>query len=127
MTLMCQQMGVSSSGYYAWRHREPSRRQQEDAVLTEAIKQVHEESRGTYGSPRVVDDLKERGFEVGRRRVARLMAQEGITGTPPKPFKRTTDSKHDHDIADNILDREFSVGAPDTAWATDISVPQKAA
>ena len=90
-------------------------------MLTAAIKEVHEESRGTYGSPRVLDDLKEGGFEVGRRRVARLMAEEGITGTPPKPFKRTTDSKHDHDIADNILDREFSVDAPDTAWATDIT------
>jgi len=114
-------MGVSRSGYYARKHREPSRREQEDAVLTAAIKEVHEESRGTYGSPRVLDDLKEGGFEVGRRRVARLMAEEGITGTPPKPFKRTTDSKHDHDIADNILDREFSVDAPDTAWATDIT------
>lgn len=121
MTMMCEQMGVSRSGYYARKHREPSRREQEDAVLTAAIKEVHEESRGTYGSPRVLDDLKEGGFEVGRRRVARLMAEEGITGTPPKPFKRTTDSKHDHDIADNILDREFSVDAPDTAWATDIT------
>jgi transposase InsO family protein len=118
---MCEQMDVSRSGYYAWKHHKPSRRQQEDAVLKEAIKEVHEESRGTYGSPRVLDDLKERGFEVGKRRVARLMADDGITGTPPKPFKRTTDSKHNHDIADNILDREFSVDAPDTAWATDIT------
>jgi transposase InsO family protein len=118
---MCEQMNVTRSGYYAWKHREPSQRQHDDAVLIEAIKESHEESRGTYGSPRVLDDLKERGFEVGRRRVARLMAEEGLTGTPPKPFKRTTDSKHNHDIADNVLDREFSVEAPDTAWATDIS------
>jgi transposase InsO family protein len=118
---MCEQMSVSRSGYYAWKHRKPSQRQQEDAVLIEAIKESHEESRGTYGSPRVLDDLKERGFAVGRRRVARLMTEEGLTGTPPKPFKRTTDSKHNHDIADNILDREFSVDAPDTAWATDIT------
>jgi putative transposase len=118
---MCEQLGVSRSGYYAWQCREPSKRQQDDAVLVEAIKKSHEESRGTYGSPRVLDDLKEQGFEVGRRRVARLMAEEGLTGTPPKPFKRTTDSKHSHDIADNILDREFSVEAPDTTWATDIT------
>lgn len=121
MTLMCDQLGVSRGGYYAWKNRKPSRRQQEDTVLKEAIKESHEASRGTYGSPRVVDDLKEQGFEVGRRRVARLMAEEGLTGTPIKPFKRTTDSKHNHDIADNILDREFSVDAPDTAWATDIT------
>jgi transposase InsO family protein len=118
---MCEQLGVSRSGYYAWQCREPSKRQQDDAVLVKAIKKSHEESRGTYGSPRVLDDLKERGFEVGRRRVARLMAEEGLTGTPPKPYKRTTDSKHNHDIADNILDREFSVETPDTAWATDIT------
>ena len=121
VALMCEQMSVSRSGYYAWKHRKPSQRQQEDAVLIEAIKESHEESRGTYGSPRVRDDLKDRGFAVGRRRVARLMTEEGLTGTPPKPFKRTTDSKHNHDIADNILDREFSVDAPDTAWATDIT------
>ena len=118
---MCEQLGVSRSGYYAWKHRKPSPRQQEDAVLKEAIKESHKESRGTYGSPRVLDDLKEAGFDVGRRRVARLMSEEGITGTPPKRFKRTTDSKHNHDIADNILDREFSVDAPDTVWATDIT------
>jgi putative transposase len=118
---MCEQLGVSRSGYYAWEHRKPSRRHQKDVVLKVAIKKSHDESSGTYGSPRVLDDLKERGFDVGRRRVARLMSEEGITGTPQKPYKRTTDSKHNHDIADNILDREFLVEAPDTAWATDIT------
>ena len=87
----------------------------------ETIKEVHKESRGTYGSPRMLDDLKERGFEVGRRRVARLMRDNGIVGTPPKPFKRTTDSKHSLDVADNLLNREFAVDATDTAWATDIT------
>jgi putative transposase len=77
-------------------------------VLVEKIKQVHQESRGTYGSPRVVDDLKEDGFEVGRRRVARLMQENGITGTPPKRFKVTTDSNHDFPVAANVLEREFS-------------------
>jgi len=121
VTLMCRQLDVSSSGYYAWKHRKPSRRARDDEVLVQKIKQVHKESRGTYGSPRVLDDLKEDGFEVGRRRVARLMKENGITGTPPKPFKRTTDSKHDLAIADNVLNREFTVEAPDTAWATDIT------
>jgi transposase InsO family protein len=69
----------------------------------------------------VLDDLKEQGFEVGRRRVARLMRENGITGTPPKPFKRTTDSNHDHAVADNVVNREFTVEAPDTVWATDIT------
>ena len=121
MTLMCEQLGVSTSGYYAWKHRGPSQRARQDDVLVAEIKQVHLESRGTYGSPRVLDDLKERGFEVGRRRVARLMRENELTGAPPKHFKRTTDSNHDLAIADNVLNREFAVEAPDTAWATDIT------
>ncbi len=121
VALMCRQLGVSSSGYYAWKERKPSRRAQEDAVLVKKIKQVHQESRGTYGSPRVVDDLKEDGFDVGRRRVARLMQENGITGASPKRFKVTTDSNHDFPVAANVLKREFSQEAPDMAWATDIT------
>jgi len=121
VALMCRQLEVSSSGYYAWKKRRPSRRAQEDAVLVEKIKQVHQESRGTYGSPRILDDLKEEGFEVGRRRVARLMQENGITGTTPKRFKVTTDSSHDFPVAANILERDFGQDAPDTAWATDIT------
>jgi len=85
------------------------------------IKQSHTASRGTYGSPRVHDDLKEQGFKVGRKRVARLMHEQGITGETPKPFRRTTDSKHSLEVADNLLDRKFKVEAPDQAWATDIT------
>jgi len=118
---MSRQLGVSRSGYYAWKHREPSCRAREDQELVQHIKEIHKESRGTYGSPRVLYDLKLRRFQVGRRRVARLMKENGITGTPPKPFKRTTDSKHDLGVADNVLNREFTVDAPDTAWATDIT------
>ena len=121
MSMMCQQLEVSRSGYYAWRKRAPSKREKEDNVLVKAIKKSHDESRGTYGSPRIVKDLKEEGFKVSRRRVVRLMAQEAITGTPPMRFKKTTDSKHGQTIAENILNREFEVTAPDTVWATDIT------
>jgi putative transposase len=119
--MMCKQLGVSRSGYYAWKRREPSQRQREDAVLVDKIRTIHTESRGTYGSPRVLDDLKEGGFEVGRRRVARLMRENGITGSPYKPFTRTTNSAHGLDVADNVLNREFTVEAPDMVWATDIT------
>jgi putative transposase len=94
VALMCRQLSVSRSGYYKWKVRKPSWRQKEDQKLKVAIKASHTASRGTYGSPRIVDDLREQGFEVSRRRVARLMAEEGITGTPKRPYKRTTDSKH---------------------------------
>ncbi len=90
-------------------------------MLKEEIVEIHKESKSTYGSPRIVDELKDRGFEIGRRRVARLMKENGITGVLPKRFKATTDSNHDFAIADNILERNFSQEAPDTAWATDIT------
>lgn len=121
VALMCRQLGVSSSGYYAWKHREPSLRAQRDAVLVDGIRRVHKESHGSYGSPRVARELKEDGIEVGRRRVARLMRGNGITGAPPKRFKVTTDSDHDFGVADNVLEREFAPEAPDMVWATDIS------
>lgn len=121
MTLMCDDLGVTPGGYYAWKKRKPSRRKQEDDVLKQAIKTSYQRSRGTYGSPRVLDDLKEDGFKVGRRRVARLMREEGLTGSPPRPYKRTTDSKHNDKVADNVLDRRFAVDAPNKVWATDIT------
>lgn len=78
MTLMCRVLGVSRSGYYAWTGREPSERARENAALTSKISEVHKESRGTYGSPRVHAELVAQGFEVGRHRIARLMREEGL-------------------------------------------------
>ncbi len=121
LTMMCRTLEVSRSGFYAWKKRNPSARQQENELLSKRIKQVHKESRGTYGSPRVHEELKAQGFEVGRNRVARLMHEQGITGKPPKRFTRTTDSKHGFPVADNVLDRNFKVDNPDQVWATDIS------
>src|SRR3989339_954621 len=121
VAMMCQQLGVSRSGYYAWKKGEPSRHQQRDEELVVHIKKSHTESQGRYGSPRVLDDLKEKGFQVGRKRVARLMRQEGISGNAPKPFRRTTDSKHNLKVEDNILDWKFEVAAPNQVWATDLT------
>ena len=121
VAMMCKQLGVSRSGYYASKRRGSSTRQREDAELVTHIKESHTKSRGTYGCPRVHDDLKDKGLQVGRKRVARLMRQEGLTGDAPKPFRRTTDSKHNLDVADNLLDRKFEVEAPDQAWVTDIT------
>jgi putative transposase len=118
---MCEQLEVTRGGYYAWKKRKPSQRKRDDDMLKEAIKTSHEQSRGTYGSPRVLDDLTEQGFKVSRRRVARLMREEGLTGTPLKPYKRTTDSKHNDEVADNILERDFTADAPNKVWATDIT------
>jgi len=121
VAMMCRQLRVSRSGYYAWATRKPSLRKQQDEQLVVEITTAHETSRGSYGSPRIVRDLKERGFHVGRRRVARLMRDNGITGHAPRRFRRTTDSKHSLGVADNVLNREFEVDAPNKVWATDIT------
>jgi len=121
VNMMCQCMGVSSSGFYAWRSRKPSSRAKRDAVLRARITTIHKKSRGTYGSPRVLRDLRAEGFRVGRKRIARLMADEGIVGREKRAFKKTTDSNHDNPIAANVLDRNFTVDAPDKAWVADIT------
>lgn len=121
VAFMCRQLGVSRSGFYAWCKRTPSQRTLQDALLVDEIKASHEQSRGTYGSPRVVKDLKERGIAVGRRRVARLMRRHGISGRRPRRFRKTTDSAHGFAVAANVLDRQFDVDRPDKVWATDIT------
>jgi transposase InsO family protein len=114
-------MNVSPSGYYAWRRRAPSNRAVEDAALAVQVARIHEESRRTYGSPRVHAELAAGGTRVGRKRVARLMRVNGIVGRRPKPFRRTTDSNHQEPVAGNVLNREFSVSRPNTVWAGDIT------
>jgi putative transposase len=121
LAMMCKQVGVSRSGYYAWKKRTPSKRQKQNKELLMHIEQAHKESHGTYGSPRVLKDIKELGFVVGRNRVARLMHAHGITGQAPPRFRRTTDSKHTLPIADNVLERKFEVDGPDKVWAADIT------
>jgi len=102
--------------------REPSKRQKDNERLKVEIRAVHKKSRKTYGSPRIHDDLKDSGLVVGKNRVARLMREDGIKGSMPKKFRRTTDSKHDRPIADNLLDRKFDqIDAPNRVWVGDIT------
>jgi transposase InsO family protein len=113
---------VSRSGYYAWKGRPASSRALADAALVIEIKTAHEAGRGHYGSPRVHRQLRRNGRHVGKKRVARLMHQEGIAAKRRKRFKvTTTDSKHADPIAPNILEREFDVALPNTAWVTDVT------
>jgi transposase InsO family protein len=121
VTLMCRVLDVSRSGYYAWRDRKPSDRAQENARLAAKIAQVHKDSRGTYGSPRVHAELVAQGVEVGRNRIARIMREEGIFGRRKPRFRRTTDSNHKLPVADNVLDRNFVADEPDTGWVADIT------
>jgi len=109
---MCQQLGVSRSGYYAWKERPQSERHKADQALAEVVTEVHQESRGTYGSPRVHAELRARGQRMSRKRVARLMNERGLAARKRRRFVRTTDSRHNQPVASNILERNFSPGQP---------------
>jgi len=119
--VMCDVLEVSSSGYYAWRGRPESRRSREDRELKVIIRFIFEGSRQTYGSPRVLDELRDQGIRCGRKRVARLMKEDQLTPKKARRFRRTTIAEPDHPKAPNVLGREFSVDAPDTAWVGDIT------
>ena len=121
ITLLCRCLSVSRSGYYAWRIRPASSRAKEDARLRVEISASHTASRGTYGSPRVVRDLRDDGHLVSRKRIARLMRDLGLEGRPKRRFRVTTDSQHRFLVAPNLLMRDFDVDAPNIAWVTDIT------
>ena len=117
---MCKRLGVSSSGFYAWRKRQPSTRAKKDEQLKVLIKASFDESRKTYGSPRIHEDLRDdHGEKVGRNRVIRLMQEEGLHARARKRFKCTTMSDHDQPVAANLLDREFTADAPNRRWVGD--------
>lgn len=121
VAMMCRCLEVTRSGFYAHRNAEPTERQKANEKLKMEIKRVHKESRGTYGSPRVHAELEEQGHKVGRNRIARLMAEEGVVGRRKPKFRKTTDSAHGHPVAPNILARRFEVDGPDRAWVADIT------
>lgn len=89
--------------------------------MSQQIATIHQESRYTYGAPRIHAALNARGFQVGRHRVARLMTQQGISVRPKRRFKLTTDSNHPFAIAPNVLERNFTTTEPDQAWVADIT------
>ncbi len=118
---MSRALGVSVSGYYAWRNRQPGPRQQQDQELVRHIRAIHKESRRLYGSPRIHATLQEKGVHCSRKRVARLMKKHGIySRRRPKRKIRTTDSRHSRPVAPNLLQRDFSASAPNQKWVGDI-------
>ena len=117
--MMCDALKVSSSGYYDWQGRPESRRAAYDRHLTETIRQVHAESDGTYGSPRVHAELNEVGLPCGRPKVARLMHKAGLRGCPKRRFRVTTRSGMTR--AKNLLEQDFSAEMPNQRWASDVT------
>jgi putative transposase len=122
--LMCRALAVARSGYYAWRTRKPSARAREDQRLQIEVRAIHRRTRGRYGSPRVHAELQARGERVSRKRVARLMRQQGLRGVKRRRFRVTTNSDHNWPVAPNLLDRKFAVGEigeTDQTWVSDIT------
>jgi putative transposase len=124
--VMSRILQVSKSGYYAWTGRPMSRRLQRRVQLVEQVREAHEKSRRTYGSPRVTVELMESGVSVCENTVARYMREEGLASKVKHRFRvLTTDARHDHPIAPNVLNRSFDEAeAPDQKWCVDMTCIQ---
>jgi transposase InsO family protein len=118
---MCKILKVSKSSYYQMKNYIPSKRDGENRMLLYEIRRIHEQSKASYGSPRMSEELKKRGFKVSRPRVARLMKQGRIKAVHAKKFVVTTDSKHKYPVVENKLDRNFSAQNNGQAWVSDIT------
>jgi putative transposase len=122
VSTLCRVLGVSRSGYHAWERREPSRRTSQDASLTTLIGRIHEDSRRTYGSPRVHAELRlEHGIRVGRKRVERLMRQAELSGQLRRRRGRTTIRVRGVRTAPDLVQRDFDPAGPNRLWCADIT------
>jgi len=120
VTALCRAVQVSTSGYYAWKGREPGERKKENQRLLSQIRLFFERSKGTYGSPRILGDLREAGFTCGRHRVAKRRRQAQLRAVVAPRFQVTTDSKHALPVAQNLLGRDVSAPEANVKWASDI-------
>lgn len=118
---LCKVLDVSSSGYFAWKERPASHRQRDDLVLLAHVRSAFALSNETYGSPRMTYELRDNGLVIGRRRIARLMRENGLRARQKRRFKRTTDSLHAFPVAPNLLDQDFTATGPNQKWGADIS------
>ena len=118
---MCRLLGVSTSGYYAWLRRGPSKRALADASLTERISEIHARSWGSYGAPMIHSEFADQGIHVGRKRVARLMKAAGLQGVSRRKKAWTTRRDADSRPAPDLVDRDFTADGPNKLWVADIT------
>ena len=121
VTTLCRVLGVSSSGYYARRKRPPSARSQADARLQAHMEAIHAWSGGTYGTPRILAQLRQEGVHGGGKRVARLLRQAGLQGVSRRPQATTTRQAKDRRPAPDLVNRDVSAVGPDQRWVADIT------
>ena len=119
--LMSEILGVSASGYYAWLTRPPSKRAQEETRLEVEIRAAHKRTRQSFGPERLQHDLAANGIKVGVCRIKHIRKKLGISCKQKKKFKATTDSSHTLPVAENLVDQQFKVSAPNRVWVPDIT------
>jgi transposase InsO family protein len=118
---MAKVLGVSTSGYYAWLKRPESRRARENRRLDALIRAEFEASKQRFGSVKITRALQNRGERVNRKRVAKRMQRMGLRSKVRRKYRPTTDSKHSHPVAKNLLNRQFTVTEPNRVWVSDIT------
>jgi transposase InsO family protein len=122
ITVLCAAMQVSTSAYYAWaKQPEATGQAKESLAFERRVARIFEDSRQTYGSRRIADELRKSGMPAGRHKVRSAMARLGLQVRYPKRFKVTTDGNHGEAISPNLLDRQFDAVAPDQVWTADIT------
>jgi putative transposase len=119
LAIWCRALGVSRAGFYAWRTRPESEHDKTDQRLKVLVQEAHERSRKTYGSPRVLAELAAQGEHTSRKRIIRLMQEQGLKARVRRRYKCTTMSEHDQPVAANLLDRQFKAERPDQRWVGD--------
>lgn len=118
---LCRVLGVSPSGYHAWRHRQCSARSAADAALTARIEAIHAWSDATYGAPRIHKELLDEGWHIGRKRVARLMSNAGLQGVSRRKGTFTTVRADSRRSEPDLVERDFTAAAPDELYVSDIT------
>lgn len=123
---MCKILGVSRSGYYEWQARPESKNKEDNIKLLKEIKRVYDRSRGLYGRIRITKKLNNEGIKCSQNRVYRLMKENNIFSKMKRKFKATTNSKHNHPVAPNLLNQDFTAHKPSEKWVSDITyIPTK--
>lgn len=119
LRLLCKVAKLSRSGFYAWKRRSPTQQQRANAELLDTVRAIHKASRGTYGRPRLLRALRNRGYECSSERLRRLMLRDGIASKHRRKYRATTNSKHKMPVAENLLKRDFTAESVDRVWVAD--------
>ena len=123
LSALCEVLGVSVNGYRAWkRGGTPERQRLTDAQLLTLIRTIHAKFKGAYGSPRMTDEVRSRGFPASKARVERLMSTNGIRARHKRRYRVTTDSRHQFPVAPNVLNRQFTPDEPNQVFTSDITL-----